>query len=236
MSFITIIENLSLMDFVAVAVLFGAWIGISWRIEHPASTKPSVSILMGYYRRAWMREMVRREPRIFDAQMIGHLRQGAAFFASASMLAVGGALALVGNTDQLRSVAFDLTQRADPQLILEVKLILLLLLITTAFLRYVWALRLFGYTTVLMSAVPNDPDDPDTEARADQAAEVGILAARAFTRGMRTTYFALASAAWILGPWAMLLAVFATVVMLWRREFASNARDALIRVPPKGLT
>lgn len=178
-----------------------------------------------------MQEMVHREPRIFDAQMIGHLRQGAAFFASASMLAIGGGLALIGNTEQLRNVARDLTQRDDPVLIWEIKLILLLLLISTAFLRYVWALRLFGYTTVLMSAVPNDPDGPQTAARAQQAAEISIIAARAFTRGMRATYFALASAAWLLGPWPLIAASVATVVMLWRREFASNARDVLLQVP-----
>ena len=107
-----------------------------------------------------------------------------------------------------------------------------LVLMSIAFLRYVWALRLFGYTTVLMGAVPNDPDAPDTAPRADQAAELGILAARAFTRGMRTTYFALASAAWLLGPVAMIIASCATVLMLWRREFASHAREALLRVPP----
>lgn len=176
--------------------------------------------------------MIDRQPRIFDAQMIGHLRQGAAFFASASMLAIGGGIALIGNTEPLRNVARDLTQRDDPLLVWEIKLILLLLLISTAFLRYVWALRLFGYTTVLMGAVPNDPKAPDVAIRAEQAAEVGVLAARAFTRGMRTTYFALASAAWLLGPIAMIVASCATVLMLWRREFASHAREALLRVPP----
>ncbi|MEP4198458.1 MAG: DUF599 domain-containing protein [Aliishimia sp.] len=231
MPIVTAIEFLRPMDYVALVTLFAGWWAISWRIEHPHASKPSVSVLMGQYRRLWMQEMVHREPRIFDAQMIGHLRQGAAFFASSSMLAIGGGIALIGNTDQLRSVARDLTQRDDPVLIWEIKLILLLLLISTAFLKYVWALRLFGYTTVLMSAVPNNPNGPQTAERAAQAGDISRLAARAFTRGMRTTYFALASAAWLLGPWAMIVAALATVTMLWRREFASNARDVLLRVP-----
>lgn len=232
MTILQVLDHFRPLDFYAVALLFACWIGISWRIEHPSAAKPSVSVLMVQYRRMWMEQMVTRQPRIFDAQMMGHLRQGAAFFASASMLAVGGGIALIGNTDQLRSVARDLTQREDPVLVWEIKLILLLLLISMAFLRYVWALRLFGYTTVLMGAVPNDIKNPDVAARAAQAADVGILAARAFTRGMRTTYFALASAAWLLGPTAMIIAAAATVLMLWRREFASHAREALLRVPP----
>lgn len=232
MTILQLLDHFRPLDFFAVVVLFVCWNGISWRIEHPGMEKPSVSVLMARYRRMWMQQMVDRQPRIFDAQMIGHLRQGAAFFASASMLAIGGGIALIGNTEPLRNVARDLTQRDDPLLVWEIKLILLLLLISTAFLRYVWALRLFGYTTVLMGAVPNDPNDPDAAIRAEQAADVGILAARAFTRGMRTTYFALASAAWLLGPIAMILASCATVLMLWRREFASHAREALLRVPP----
>ena len=59
---------------------------------------------------------------------------------------------------------------------------------------------------------------------AAKAGEIGVLAARAFTRGMRTTYFALASAAWLLGPWALIAATLATVAMLWRREFTSASR------------
>lgn len=232
MTLLQVLEYFRPLDFIAVGVLFAGWLGISWRIEHPNATKPSVSILMSRYRRMWMRQMVDREPRIFDAQMMGHLRQGAAFFASASMLAVGGGIALIGNTDQLQSVARDLTQRDDPVLVWEIKLILLVLLMSNAFLRYVWSMRLFGYTTVLIAAVPNDPHDPDAFERAEQAADVGIIAARAFTRGMRATYFALASAAWLLGPTAMILASVATVLMLWRREFASHARQALLRVPP----
>jgi uncharacterized membrane protein len=232
MSILSLFDLLLPLDFAAIGILFLAWFGIGWRIEHAHADKPSVSRLMDTHRRAWMTEMVTRDPRIFDSQMIGHLRQGTAFFASATMLAIGGALALIGNTEPLRTVARDLTQRDDPALVWEVKLILLLLMISSAFLRYVWAHRLFGYTAVLMAAVPNETTDPMAAPRAQQAAEICILASRAFTRGMRTTYFALASAAWLLGPIALIAASLATVGMLWRREFTSASRTVLLSTPP----
>lgn len=224
------------MDLAALFVLFSSWFGIGWLIEHPSATKPSVSRIMADFRRAWMVQMVTRDPRIFDSQMIGHMRQGTAFFASATMLAIGGAMALIGNTATLRSVVRDLTQREDPQLVWEIKLILLVLMISAAFLRYVWAHRLFGYTAVLMAAMPNDITDPKVYARAQQAADISILASRAFTRGMRSTYFALASAAWLLGPFALIAASLATVAMLWRREFSSDTRVALLETPPEPRT
>lgn len=221
-------------DFIALAMLIAAWIGLGWRIENAAAKSASMTVLMAGFRREWMHQMVTRTPRIFDAQMLGHLRQGAAFFASATMLAIGGGLALVGNTEPLRRVARDLSGIEAPTSLWEIKLIVILLLISSAFLRYVWSHRLFGYTAVLISAVPNDPEDPSSMARADQAADMSILAARAFNRGMRTTYFALASCAWLLGAVPLMVAVGATIAMLLRREFASNARAALLALPPPG--
>ena len=79
-----------LPDVAALVVLLAAWLLIGWFIEHPPKSRPSVSQLMQDYRREWMRQFVTRQPRIFDATMIDNLWQGTAFFASASMIAIGG--------------------------------------------------------------------------------------------------------------------------------------------------
>jgi len=81
---------LSALDALAVLALVAAFGGISWRIEHPKPSNPSVSWMMAAYRRAWMLEMVKREPRIFDSQIMASLRQGTAFFASTALIAIGG--------------------------------------------------------------------------------------------------------------------------------------------------
>lgn len=220
------------LDFAAVALLFfgAGWIG--WRIDFPSRAKPSVSILMSGFRRDWMRNMVTREPRVFDAQLIGNLRQGTAFFASASMIAIGGTLALMGNTEQLAGLVTDLTKGDAPSIVWEVKVLLVLLLLANAFLKFVWSHRLFGYCAVLMAAVPNDPEDPLAYPRAEQAAEVSITAARSYNRAMRSVYFALAAVAWLLGPVPLMLAAILTTAVLYRREFASNSRTFLMRIPP----
>ena len=104
--------------------------------------------------------MAARDVRIFDAQVLNGLRQGTAFFASATMLATGGVLALIGNADKLIDVADDLSLQPVAEVVWEIKLFLTLLLVTNAFLKFVWAHRLFGYCAVLMAAVPNAPEDP----------------------------------------------------------------------------
>jgi uncharacterized membrane protein len=165
---------------------------------------------------------------MFDAQVVGTMRQGSTFFASTTMIAIGGGLALLGNTERLAGLAQDLALGTAPALVWEVKILTILLFLANAFLKYVWAHRLFGYCAVLMAAVPNEPDDPTAYPRAGQAAEICVTAARAFNRGLRATYFALAAVAWILGPMALIVGTVITLAMLYRREFASHSRTVLL--------
>ncbi|MYM55091.1 DUF599 domain-containing protein [Thalassovita mangrovi] len=216
------------LDFAAVGLLFLTWLVIGWLIQHPGRKKPSVSILMAQYRREWMRQMVTRQPRIFDSHTLSTLRQSTSFFASASLIAIGGALAAIGNASQLATVAQDLTLSADPRMVWEVKLLITLLLLTAAFLKFVWSHRLFGYCAVLMGAVPNDPEDPVAMPRALKAAEINITAARSYNQGLRAIYFALASTAWLLGAIPLIVATLVTFAILWRREFASMSRSVLV--------
>ena len=84
--------------------------------------------MMADFRRAWMKEMVTRQPRMFDAQLIGHMRQGTSFFASTSMIAIGGGLALLGNTERLAGVARDLAIGSAPAMVWEIKILIIILL------------------------------------------------------------------------------------------------------------
>lgn len=218
----------STLDFAAVGLLLCLWGGIGWRIEHPSQKHPSTSMLIASYRKLWMHEMVTRQPRIFDAQILATLRQGTAFFASTCMIALGGTLAVIGNSESLSGVAQDITLVDDPAIVWEIKLLLVAFFLTNAFLKFVWANRLFGYCSVVMAAVPNDVDDPKAYDRARQAGEINITAARSFNRGLRSIYFALASAAWLVGPEALCIAAAITFIVIWRREFASQSRKILI--------
>jgi uncharacterized membrane protein len=216
-----------LLDALAVAVLVLTWAGVGRIIEHPPARRPSVSVLMTAYRRDWMAQFVTRQPRIFDATVIDSLRQGTAFFASACMIAIGGGVALVGNATRLERLASDLHLEADGVMV-EVRIILVLAFLADALLKFIWAHRLFGYCSILMAAVPNDPSDPLAAHRAAQAAEVNITAAKSFNRGLRSIYFALAALGWLLGPWGLLACTGLATAILIRREFASASRRVIL--------
>ncbi len=215
-------------DYGALAILLLGWLGATRIIEHPPARRPSVSLLMADYRRAWLRHFVDRQPRIFDSQIIDNMRQGAAFFASASMIAIGGGLALIGNADMLRGVAQDLTLGTAPTIVWEIKLLLMLFFATNGFLKFVWSHRLFGYCAVLMAAVPNDIENPVAYTRAAKSGEINITAARSFNSGLRSVYFGIASAAWLLGAWPLIVAAVFTLVVILRREFWSASREVLL--------
>jgi len=216
------------MDFVAVGFVIALWALIGWRIENSSAKNPSVSSIMAGYRRDWMHQMITREPRVFDAQTVATLRQGTSFFASTSVIATGGALALIGNAERVAGVAEDLTLEMQPTFVWEIKLAVLVVFLTNAFLKFVWANRLFGYCSVLMGAVPNDAKDPQAPILAAKAAELNITAARSFNRGLRAMYFSLAIVAWLAGSLALMVAGIVTVVIIWRREFASHSRRILL--------
>lgn len=229
MGLLAAIEALSALDLIAVGLFLSLWLGVSWIIENSPKSRPSTSNLMADYRRDWMKVFVHRDPRMFDSQIIATLRQGTTFFASASMIAIGGGFALLGNADRLRGVAQDLTDaNADPVVVWELKLILMLVLAANAFLKFVWSHRLFGYCSVLMAAVPQDPSDPVAMPRAMKAAEINITGAKAYNRGLRSVYFGIASAAWLAGAVPLLVATAFTLAVVLRREFASASRVVLL--------
>lgn len=225
MSLAMLLAGFSILDVVAMTVLVAAWIGAGVAIETPPGPRPSVTTMMYEMRMAWMVEYARRGNRIFDSQIIGTLRQSTAFFASTAIIAIGGVLAFAGNTEALESTT-GILAGGSPVIATQAKLIGIALMLTAAFLRFVWANRVFGYCSVVMAATPM-PDEPAAEAIARQAGRLNIQAALNFNRGLRAVYFALAGLAWLAGPIPLILAVAATSATLLRREFASHTHAIL---------
>jgi len=220
------------LDWFAALYLLGMWWIIGYIIEHPPKSRPSVTVLMSQRRRDWMKVFVQRDPRIFDSQILASLRQGTSFFASTCIFAIGGVLALAQNTDPLVGVTQEVTASMTSTLLIQIKLAFVALFLTNAFLKFVWANRVFGYCAVMMAAVPNDPDDPKAHPRAAQAAELNIRAALNFNQGLRSLYFALAAVSWLLGAAALVIAGTVVIWVVWSREFLSVTRDILLKDSP----
>ena len=228
MTFWNITNGFEWLDALALAAFLAVWLWLGWRIGHPSAARPSVTVLMSDYRLQWMEVMVTRQPRIFDAQTMMSLRQSTAFFASTCLLAMGGLLALIGNTDLLGGVATRLTNIENTSAVLQTKLFLPLFMLGNAFLKFVWANRVFGYCSVIMGAVPNDPEHPQAKPLAMKAGKLNGRAAMNFNAGLRSMYFALCALAWLGGALTMLVGVAVTAWVVWSREFSSSSREIIL--------
>src|SRR4249919_293711 len=88
------------VDIAAVGFFILEWLVYAITLEHSAYGRDSLSARMHIYREVWIRRMLDRETRIIDTQILASLQNGTAFFASTSLLAVGGALALLRSTNE----------------------------------------------------------------------------------------------------------------------------------------
>lgn len=228
----TLPPGLTAFDVAAVLVLLAAWQVCGWLIENPPARHPSVTVLMRGYRREWIAQVISRDPRVFDAITMGSLRESTAFFASTTMIAIGGGVALIGNVGWLRELAGQLDISRSAVEAWNIKLLLVVALVARAFLGFVWSNRLHGYCAILIAAIPNDASDPRCAARTRQAGDLNIAAARHFGAGLRTVYFALGALGWLIGAWWLLLTTAIAVWWVMMREFASHSRRVMLEDAP----
>jgi uncharacterized membrane protein len=184
---------------------------------------------MARYRKRWMLQMLRRENRMVDSGIIGSLQNGAAFFASTTILALGGLVAALGATEKATSLfkALPLVEPSPPG-VFQIKVLTLIVVLAYAFFKFAWSFRLHNYCSVLLGASPLwDENDEDGEALALRAARISSLAARHFNRGLRGYFFALAALAWFLNPLFFMACTAYVLYVLQRREFRSKSLRAL---------
>jgi uncharacterized membrane protein len=219
-----------LVDILAVGFFIIEWTVYAVTLEHSAYGRDSLSARMHVYREIWIRRMLDRETRMVDTQIMASLQNGTAFFASTSLLAVGGGLALLRSTSEALAVLGALPIDLTPSPALwEIKCVGLILIFIYAFFKFAWAYRLFNYVAILIGAMPQakQRDTPEAEAHVIRTTRLFEAAGRHFNRGQRAFFFALGYLGWFVSPWILLITTAAVVIVTWRRQFASNAWRAM---------
>ena len=221
----------TLPDLLAFAWFVGVWIGYSLLIEKSAKGRQGLNAIMNGYRDEWMERLIARDMRMVDAQVTAALQNGTAFFASTSLIAIGGALTLLRSTEQILPVMSLLPYNARPTPELwELKMLGLTVIFVYAFFKFAWSYRLFNYFAIMVGAAPPpaEKDTADAQAFAHRAGRLCADAGRHFNRGQRAFFFALGYLGWFLGPIPFALSTAAIVVVMWRRQFNSEARKAFV--------
>ena len=222
--------GLTWADALAVLVYVASWLGYHLLLEHEKAANDGLNFIMAQHRREWLRRMSERENRIVDAQITASLQNGSAFFASASMIALGATVGMLRATDEAMRLFDSLPFSAAPtRAMWELKLVGLAILFGYAFFKFAWSYRLFNYSAILIGATPPH-DDPDADARdraVNRAALMNIAAGRHFARGQRGLFFAVAYLGWFVSPWLFVATTLFVVMAMSRRQFSSDAREAV---------
>lgn len=224
------IGTIPLADIVGVASFAIAWIGYSLLIDHGPLSERTLSSAMDRQRQTWVRLIQQRENRISDTNILAGLQQGAAFFASASTLVIGGCLAVLGSRDAVVNVIEDITPvGAGSSQLFDMKMVGLLVIFVYAFFKFTWSYRLYNYASILLGALPpvNQAGQPATELAIQRTLVFLKLGGRNFNRGQRAFLFAIAFLGWLGGPWVLFGgSVFVLVVFLHRQFLSVPARAA----------
>jgi uncharacterized membrane protein len=224
-------EPFTTLDLVALVWFIGIWIAYAVAIEWSPYGRTGLNALMDRYREVWMRRMLTRDNRMVDMQVMAALTNGTAFFASTSLIAVGGALTLLRSTDEVLTVLATLPfgiETARP--LWEVKVVGLAVIFIYAFFKFAWAYRLFNYVAILLGATPlaADKDTPEADAHVVRTARLFAAAGRHFNRGQRAFFFALAYLGWFISPAVFMATTAAALIVMWARQFASDSRRAVV--------
>jgi len=91
----------STLDLIAFIWFAAAWGAYALALDRTAYGQRGLNMRMNRYRELWMQQMLRREMRMIDGQVSASLQNGTAFFASTSLLAIGGALTLFNSSGDL---------------------------------------------------------------------------------------------------------------------------------------
>jgi uncharacterized membrane protein len=212
-------------DAAAPLVFLACWIGYARWADRGRGYPGSLMARTDELRGAWMRQMLAREVRIVDIQVVQVLVNAIAFFASSAVLVIGGAIAVLGAREQAMEVIASVPFAAQsPPRVWEAKVLLLVVVFVYAFFKFTWALRQFNYVAIFIGATPPHTEAADAAAGrfAAQAARAASRASDHFNKAMRSYYFGLAALGWFVHPYLLVALTVAVVLVVYRREFRSR--------------
>jgi uncharacterized membrane protein len=220
----------TLPDLLALGFFLACWLGYSMLLEWMPHGRSALNARMHAYRDGWMREMLSRDMRMVDAQIMASLQNGTAFFASTSLIAIGGTLTILRSTDDLITIVSTLPFGAPTtRMLWEIKTIGLAVIFVYAFFKFAWSYRLYNYVAIMIGAMPpsSEKDSLDAKRHAMRTGKICESAGRHFNRGQRAFFFALGYLGWFVSPWLLFATTAGIVAVMWMRQFTSDASAAM---------
>jgi len=201
-------------DYFALVFFIAAWSLFNWLtgVERTSSYM-SVTRAMAIHRARWIRNSMTRDLKMIDTQIMAGLQNGTGFFASTSLLALGGCFALLGATDQVEAIFHDLPIMLQGG-------------------RQGFELKVGGLAVIFAySFLHGDTlKDPGQAARgAERVIKLNIIAAKHFNAGLRAIFLSIGYLGWFVNAYVFMAMTVFVFFVLVRRQFFSEAREAILK-------
>lgn len=221
-----------LADWLALGLFFAGWAGYAGFARWRGARDQTLLSTTNAYRRLWMLRVTERENRIVDGQVVQSLSTSPSFFASTTILIIGGLLAVLGTNDKASELVRELPFAARTSvLVFDLKLIVLTGVFVYAFFRFTWSLRQYTFGSLMVASAPDrrefESGTASREEFADRAGRVVGMAAETFNDGLRAYYMAFAVICWFFSPLWFALGTLGVVYVLYQREFHSEVLAVL---------
>lgn len=222
---------LSTLDLVGLGLFVFCWLFYEPMLKSLGKGRNVINTDMTVIRRRWMAEMAVREIALLDGQLLGHAINSASFFASSNLILIAAAAGvLFGGDSALKSIEGLAVLAPATALVFQIKLGVVLIALARGLLDFIWAIRQMNYCLAAIGATPMWAPRAVLEEYAEATGAILNPALSAFNAGVRGYYFALAAAAWLLGPIAFAIATGGAMVLLLWRQRRSPASTAVRKV------
>lgn len=226
---------LSPIELFALGYFFLLWIGYSHYARYQArkNRKVMLSRSLRDHREAWAARLLDRDVRMTDASLLANQERVVGFFASTTLLLLAAVLTALTTSETIANISSHIPfTEAQTSGQVEAKFFLLLLILIYAFFKVTWSLRQYGFAAVVIGSAPMPEEHITAQQRQDFICNLGKLmdyAGHDNNSCLRAYYFGLSVVCWLAGTLIFVGAATLTVVVLYNREFGSDAVASIKR-------
>ena len=178
----------------------------------------------------WISNMAQRGDRVIDSILLSNLASGNTFFASTSVILMGGLAALLGSGDKVALIVARLPLGSVTSPVAwDLKVLIMMAIFIFAFFKFAWAFRLANYAMIMIGATPLRGRETDGRAlsHAAHTARVIGLSGDHANSGLRAYYYAMAGIGWFYNPVMFMLTTTWVTLIIIRREYYSRSLKAI---------
>ncbi len=181
----------------------------------------------------WMRMLLnaKRENRVFDGILLGHLSGQMSFFGSATLIVLAGLVGTLASIHRVHASMQDMPMFPKTSLeLFTLHFAALTLIVAMAFFSFNYAMRKLAYTMAMIGGLPEAPcTDKHSQVMIDQTAIVLTNSVKSLNNGIRGFYFAVAALFLFAGPIVSIIVTLTVSGLLYWRQGLSTASLAIER-------